>query len=447
MVYDVTNAREANMDRFRATPSFLLLFVLFVCATPHVALAQVEPVLTLTKTADAATDAAGAQIGFTIAVSNAQTGSSTALGVAVTDPLPGATGLNWSIASGPANCGIGGAPPAQTLTCTGVTLFVGTTQTVHVVSPTTGFSCGVQTNTASMTATNVVRGSSKTASTIVLCPALSATMVADAPSVAAGSPIGFTITIANSAAAGTASASNLTLTDSLPSSSSLWLMAPPVADCLMIGTPSQPVLSCLFGSLAPGATKEVHLTTIPNGCGYYDNTAFVTASNFRLPLYPHATTTVHCPGAPAFTSPNNVIFAPGVNNSFFVTASGNPPLSLTVVGALPSGVAFDNATGELHGMPTGMAVGGWPLTFTASNGVLTDATQSFALSVGALPCSLDIDGNNSTDPLTDGVMLMRAMFGLTGNAVTQGALGGTPARGDWTLIRDFLNLRCGTNFQ
>jgi hypothetical protein len=39
----------------------------------------------------------------------------------------------------------------------------------------------------------------------------------------------------------------------------------------------------------------------------------------------------------------------------------------------------------------------------------------------APPCSLDIDGNKTIDPLTDGLMLVRAMFGLTGSAVTDNA--------------------------
>ena len=72
---------------------------------------------------------------------------------------------------------------------------------------------------------------------------------------------------------------------------------------------------------------------------------------------------------------------------------------------------------------------------------------SFALSVGALPCSLDIDANGHTDSLTDGLMLMRAMFGLTGTAVTVGGLGNGAQRMNWGDIRDFLNLRCGTSFQ
>jgi hypothetical protein len=61
-------------------------------------------------------------------------------------------------------------------------------------------------------------------------------------------------------------------------------------------------------------------------------------------------------------------------------------------------------------------------------------------------CALDVDGNNTVDPLTDGLLLMRAMLGMTGTAVTDNAVGASPARQDWTAIRSYLNGNCGTSF-
>ena len=46
----------------------------------------------------------------------------------------------------------------------------------------------------------------------------------------------------------------------------------------------------------------------------------------------------------------------------------------------------------------------------------------------------------------DLLMILRAMFGLTGTAVTNGALGTTPTRPTWTEIRAYLNASCGSNF-
>src|SRR5207253_356522 len=75
------------------------------------------PNLTITKTADDASVNAGSDIGFTVTLSNAGPGSAT--GVSISDPLPGGTGVDWSIDSNtPASsCSISGTAPTQTLSC------------------------------------------------------------------------------------------------------------------------------------------------------------------------------------------------------------------------------------------------------------------------------------------------------------------------------------------
>lgn len=60
--------------------------------------------------------------------------------------------------------------------------------------------------------------------------------------------------------------------------------------------------------------------------------------------------------------------------------------------------------------------------------------------------ALDIDGSGSTSPLSDGLILMRAMLGLTGTAVTNGAVAPGANRATWPAIRAYLNTRCGMNF-
>ena len=64
----------------------------------------------------------------------------------------------------------------------------------------------------------------------------------------------------------------------------------------------------------------------------------------------------------------------------------------------------------------------------------------------ALRCNLDIDGNGQVDALTDGLIFVRALFGLTGTSVTNGALGVGATRTDWVNLRTFMNDRCGTDF-
>lgn len=61
--------------------------------------------------------------------------------------------------------------------------------------------------------------------------------------------------------------------------------------------------------------------------------------------------------------------------------------------------------------------------------------------------ALDIDGNGTSDAFTDGLLVMRAMFGMTGTSVTAGAVAPGAPRGDWNAIRAYLNASCGTAFQ
>src|SRR5208337_4446719 len=92
--------------------------------------------------------------------------------------------------------------------------------------------------------------------------------------------------------------------------------------------------------------------------------------------------------APAITSANSAAFTVGTAGSFTVTTTGSPTPSLSETGALPSGVTFvahSDGTATLSGTPAAGAGGTYPLTFTAHNGVGSDATQSFTLTVNQAP--------------------------------------------------------------
>lgn len=57
--------------------------------------------------------------------------------------------------------------------------------------------------------------------------------------------------------------------------------------------------------------------------------------------------------------------------------------------------------------------------------------------------ALNLDGSGNTSAATDGVLLLRAMFGLTGTAVTNGVATNGQT---WATIRSYLNTQCGGNF-
>jgi hypothetical protein len=83
------------------------------------------------------------------------------------------------------------------------------------------------------------------------------------------------------------------------------------------------------------------------------------------------------PAAPHITSAGNATFTKGVAGTFTVTATGNPAPTISESGALPGGVTFVGDV--LSGTPT--AVGIFPITFTAHNGMGPDASQNFTLTV------------------------------------------------------------------
>lgn len=87
-------------------------------------------------------------------------------------------------------------------------------------------------------------------------------------------------------------------------------------------------------------------------------------------------------GTPAaISSSNNTIFIIGAASSFTVTATGSPTPTLTESGALPAGVSFNMSTGALSGTPAPGTSGAYSISFTASNGVGTNAVQNFTLVV------------------------------------------------------------------
>jgi Putative Ig domain len=93
--------------------------------------------------------------------------------------------------------------------------------------------------------------------------------------------------------------------------------------------------------------------------------------------------------APAITSANGTAFTVGTAGTFTVNAKGCPTPSISITtGTLPSGVTFrknGDGTATLSGTPDGSTGGTYPLTISAANGVLPDATQSFTLTLNMVP--------------------------------------------------------------
>jgi len=81
------------------------------------------------------------------------------------------------------------------------------------------------------------------------------------------------------------------------------------------------------------------------------------------------------------------------------------------------------------------------------SGQLGDGLAPFSQLVpqhlGAFRCVLDLDGDGKFATTTDGLLLARALAGLSGTSVTQGALGAGATRTSWSAIRTYLEQNCG----
>jgi hypothetical protein len=151
--------------------------------------------------------------------------------------------------------------------------------------------------------------------------------------------------------------------------------------------------------------------------------------------------------APAITSGASKTFTAGTAGSFTVTTSGFPKPTLSETGTLPSGVTFvDNGDGTATLSGTAAAATGktYAITITASNGIGSNATQSFTLTVDEAPAitsanstSFSLGGAGTFQVTTSGFPAPAlSESGALPNGVTfvdngngTGTLSGTPAAG------------------
>ena len=74
------------------------------------------------------------------------------------------------------------------------------------------------------------------------------------------------------------------------------------------------------------------------------------------------------------------------------------------------------------------------------------SNANFSINGSAPPATLDLDGSGAStryDALTDGVLLLRYLYGATGSALTTGALGNTATRTDPAVLKPYLDARRG----
>ena len=133
-------------------------------------------------------------------------------------------------------------------------------------------------------------------------------------------------------------------------------------------------------------TATIAGTPAPGSGGTYPLT--ITAANGNTPDAVQAfVLTVNA--SPAFTSANASAFTVGAAGTFAITTTATPTVTaITRTGTLPAGVTFTdhgNGTATLAGTPAAATGGTYVQTLTASNGVGTNAVQTFTLTVRQAP--------------------------------------------------------------
>jgi len=192
---------------------------------------------------------------------------------------------------------------------------------------------------------------------------------------------------------------------------------------------------------ATGATLNVMTNKDMNGNRY--RAVFTNA-------YGQATSTVATltvQFAPTVTAnPSAFSAVAGAAAKFYAAATGNPAPSVQWQVSTNAGASYTNLVGST-------AV---PLVITSqasqngnlyravfANNVDSATTTAATLNVAALPtATLDIDHSVTAtkyDALTDGLLVLRALFGLTGTGLTTNALGATATRTDPADVKAYID--------
>ncbi|HET7702272.1 MAG TPA: hypothetical protein VFK35_02655, partial [Candidatus Limnocylindrales bacterium] len=301
------------------------------------------PDLSVEKTADDGTISAGDVAAFTIVITNHGLGS--ADDVHVADTLP--SGVTWTLDPAVTGCTIVGTA----LTCDFEELIPGQVVTLHISGATVAANCGTLHNEVTVSASNepsnLLTDNSDSADIVVDCPTIVLTKTADAGTINAGDPIGFTIEVSNT---GLGNATGVHVTDDLPAGIT-WTADAPTgtasATCSINTAPNPDVLTCDAALMGPGTSFSVHIhgTTTAANCGLVDNEAVVTTTNDGGDD-DDAQVMVECPDVTVVKTPDGGVVNAGQNAVFTIVVSNSnaegtgTAYDVTLTDDLPAGYVW-----------------------------------------------------------------------------------------------------------
>ncbi len=380
-----------------------------------------NPDLAITKTDLVDPVSAGSTVAYLITVTN--NGPSDATGVTVTDTLPATLTLNAATPS----AGIC-APAGSTVTCLLGGMARAASASIVLDATVASTASGTISNTASAIVTggdvDPTTPNQGTAFTTVLGQADLALTKADAPDpVIAGNTLTYTLTATN---LGPGTATGVVLSDSLPAGLAFASAVPATLGC----TFSAGTLTCNLGTLAPGASVPVTVTTTVSAStsGTLTNTATLLGNQPDPAPSNNAATASTTVGPPFDLSvamsdmPDPV--AVGGNLLLSLTATNHGPstatgvelvmsyhLGLTINSAVPAQGSCSWASGVLLCSLGTLASG-------TSVAVTVQATAG-ASAVGTIQTTAGVAGQGvDSNPANDGALVQSTVQAVADLAVT-----------------------------
>jgi hypothetical protein len=152
-------------------------------------------------------------------------------------------------------------------------------------------------------------------------------------------------------------------------------------------------------------------------------------------------------GSNTYTNPGSYLVTVNIENSLGATLHLKATATVAAF-AGPVTLDIDNSGGQGAPLTDGILILRYLFNFsgaTLTSGALgagatrTDPNAIKSYLAFARTSMLDVDDNGTADPLTDGILILRYLFGFTGTALTSGALGVGAKRTDPTIIKNFLD--------
>ncbi|MEO8133758.1 MAG: DUF11 domain-containing protein [Betaproteobacteria bacterium] len=316
---------------------------------------------------------------------------------------------------------------------------------------------------------------------------LAVTLVDSPDPVAAGQLLTYTLTVTNN---GPEPATSVVLDDPIPAGTTFASVAfngggGGSGSCTQPAAGDTGSFHCTYATFAAGASSiyTLRVNVSAGTTGTVSNTATVqSATNDPTPANNSvtATTTVLSDAdltVPILDSPDPVAAGQVLTYTLTVTNNG-PGIAQNVVldDPIPAGTTFASATfnggGGGSGTCTQPAVGGTgsfnctyatfaagassnytlrvnvsagttgtvsnTATVTTTTNDPTPANNSVTSTTAVAPRSLDVDGNASYDALTDGLLIIRYLFGLSGASLINNAVGPGATRTTEAQISNYL---------